>query len=204
MSDNSVICLVLVLCAVAGCIVYFKIRMAALKSQSTSTISRLQNALAEYQKIVSGLQQRERAVATAEENEKQRRAKLEEEYQAALEQYNRLQAEVQTFEENLEDISVGLYKPHFSFQASTEYRTALENLREQEHAIIKAGNATTCPLNWSIGNNRREGERLVKLTSKAMLRAFNGECEAALANISWNNITKMEERIRKSYTAIND
>jgi hypothetical protein len=38
---------------------------------------------------------------------------------------------------------------------------------------------------------------------KLLLRAFNGECDAALAKVSWNNILKMEERIRKSCEAIN-
>ena len=44
---------------------------------------------------------------------------------------------------------------------------------------------------------------MVKLNEKLLLRAFNGECDGALANVSWNNVTKMEERIRKSFQAIN-
>jgi hypothetical protein len=36
-----------------------------------------------------------------------------------------------------------------------------------------------------------------------MLRAFNGECNAAIARVSWNNIGTMEARIKKSYEAIN-
>jgi hypothetical protein len=36
-----------------------------------------------------------------------------------------------------------------------------------------------------------------------LLRAFNGECEAAVANVSWNNVTKVEERVRKSFEALN-
>jgi hypothetical protein len=44
---------------------------------------------------------------------------------------------------------------------------------------------------------------MVKLITKLQLRAFNGECEAAVADVTWNNITKMEERIRKSFEAIN-
>jgi DNA repair exonuclease SbcCD ATPase subunit len=43
-----------------------------------------------------------------------------------------------------------------------------------------------------------------KQYSKLLLRAFNGECEAAIAKVAWNNATKMEERIRKSFAAIND
>lgn len=44
---------------------------------------------------------------------------------------------------------------------------------------------------------------MVKLHQKLLLRAFNGECDAAITNVTWNNVTKMEERIRKSFEAIN-
>ncbi|HEX2955531.1 MAG TPA: DUF4041 domain-containing protein, partial [Chitinispirillaceae bacterium] len=36
-----------------------------------------------------------------------------------------------------------------------------------------------------------------------MLRAFNGECDAALAKVRWDNAIKMEERIQKSFETIN-
>jgi hypothetical protein len=39
--------------------------------------------------------------------------------------------------------------------------------------------------------------------SKLLLRAFNGESEAAIAKVAWNNANKMEERIRKAFDAIN-
>ena len=44
---------------------------------------------------------------------------------------------------------------------------------------------------------------MVKQNIKLILRAFNGECEAARADVSWNNITKMEERVKKSCEAMN-
>jgi Domain of unknown function (DUF4041)/T5orf172 domain len=44
---------------------------------------------------------------------------------------------------------------------------------------------------------------MIKQYTKLMLRAFNGECDAALANVSWNNIDRMLERIRKSFEAVN-
>ena len=36
-----------------------------------------------------------------------------------------------------------------------------------------------------------------------MLRAFNGECDAAVAKVTWNNATKMVQRIEKAYADIN-
>jgi endo-alpha-1,4-polygalactosaminidase (GH114 family) len=40
--------------------------------------------------------------------------------------------------------------------------------------------------------------------TKLLLRAFNGECEGAIAKVAWNNASKMEERIRKAFSAINE
>jgi hypothetical protein len=136
------------------------------------------------------------------ENER-RRAQSSQEYEQALAKYKELKGEVSLLEENLEDISFGVYAPHFGFQTSEEYKAALEKLRNAERQMIRDGEAAVCPIKWNIGGSEQEGKRMVKAYEKLLLRAFNGECDAALANVSWNNITKMEERIRKSHEAVN-
>lgn len=151
------------------------------------------------QKLEALKQERELIV---EEND-DRRSKLNAEYDEGLTTYKRLQHEVQLLEENLEDISFGLYKPHFSFGTPDEYKAALVTVRDKARAAIKEGQAAVCPISWTVGNNAREGAKMVKHNAKLMLRAFNGECEAALADVSWNNVTRMEERIRKAFEAIN-
>ncbi len=145
---------------------------------------------------------RDRLEQTKSENE-QRRVKLNQEYEQALTTYKDLKKEISLLEENREDISFGLYKPHFSFQTLDEYKTALENLRNQERQLIRDGRAAVCPLHWTVGNSEREGARMVRLNTKLLLRAFNGACDASVANVSWNNITKMEERIRQAFEALN-
>ncbi len=144
---------------------------------------------------------RDRAAQDAQDG--QRRARLSAEYEQALGTYRELKGELSLVEESLNDISFGLYKPHFSFQTPEEYKTALTQLRDRERAIIQEGRAAVCPVNWTVGNSEREGARMVKQNIKLVLRAFNGECEAARADVSWNNITKMEERIKKSCEAMN-
>jgi hypothetical protein len=44
---------------------------------------------------------------------------------------------------------------------------------------------------------------MIRHHTKLMLRAFNGECDAAIANVSWNNAQTMEQRVRKAFTDIN-
>jgi flagellar biosynthesis GTPase FlhF len=44
----------------------------------------------------------------------------------------------------------------------------------------------------------------VDRTLRLMLRAFNGECDAMTAKVRFNNVVATEERIRKSFAAINE
>ena len=69
--------------------------------------------------------------------------------------------------------------------------------------LIRTGDAAGSKITWTVGNSRTDGERMVKQYSKLLLRAFNGESDVAVANVTWNNITKMEERLRKSFEAVN-
>jgi hypothetical protein len=139
----------------------------------------------------------------AESERQNRREELEKQYKEGLARYEELQHEVSLLEENLNDISYGLYKPHFTFQTPEEYRAALTSLRVKMKIAIQIGDAVRCPTNWTVNGSQREGAKMVRQTTKLILRAFNGECEAAGANVSYNNIKKMEERINKSFEAIN-
>ena len=129
---------------------------------------------------------------------------LDADYASAKALYDRLQEQVTLLEENLADISFGLYKPHFSFGTPDEYKARLEAVRGKQKAMLKSGEAATFAIAWSVGGSRREGERMQKQYMKLLLRAFNGECEGAVARVTWSNVTKMEERMRKAFDAINE
>jgi hypothetical protein len=122
---------------------------------------------------------------------------------AAAATHKRLKNEVALLEENLEDISFGIYKPHFDYDTPENYKAALEDAVTKQREMVKAGSATHFAVEWSVRGSRQEGERMQRQYSKLLLRAFNGECEAAIAKVAWNNAAKMEERIRKAFAAIN-
>ena len=163
-------------------------------------ILNVETEVAAAKKTLEQVQRVQRELVSKEE---QKRVQLGKEYEAALSKYIELTKEVSLLEENLEDISFGVYKPHFGFQTSEEYKTALEKLRDQERLFIRDGKAGVCRATWTVSDSKTEGKRMTKQYTKLLLRAFNGECEAAVANVSWNNITKVEERVRKSFEALN-
>jgi hypothetical protein len=138
----------------------------------------------------------------AAESERQCK-KLAGEYAQALSTYEDLKREVALLEENLEDISFGLYRPHFTFETSAEYKAKLEATRERERGLIHANRAAVCNVQWVVGGSKTEGQRMARQNTKLVLRAFNGECDAAVAKVAWNNIERMEERIQKAHAAIN-
>lgn len=135
---------------------------------------------------------------------KRQRAALTSEYGAAHQLYERLRKEVSLLEENVESISVGLYKPHYNYEDAAGYKAALDVIWEREKVLLKEGRAAISGKQWEIQGDKKAGERMTKQYLKLILRAFNGECDAAIAKVAWNNVTRMEERIRKSYETINE
>ncbi len=117
--------------------------------------------------------------------------------------YDNLLKEISILEENLENISYGLYKPHYDYKTSEEFKQKLEEIRDRQKQVIKEGGATFCPIKWEVSGSKAEGTKMIKQNSKLMLRAFNGECDAAITKVSWSNIGNMEARIEKAYQAIN-
>ncbi|TKF93722.1 DUF4041 domain-containing protein, partial [Vibrio sp. F13] len=53
------------------------------------------------------------------------------------------------------------------------------------------------------GNSKVEGKKMTDRGIRLTARAFNNECEAAIANCTWKNVVKMEARINKAFEAIN-
>jgi hypothetical protein len=135
--------------------------------------------------------------------DKNRRAELTRSYENALATHNRLKEEVAALEENVEAMTYGLYKPHYSFETSDEFKQELDRIYDAKKAMIREGTAASCVIEWTVNNSKVEGRKMTKQNIKVILRAFNGEVDAAVAKVAWNNVTKMEERVRKSFEAIN-
>ncbi len=135
--------------------------------------------------------------------ERQKRTELTNQYRKARHKYTRLEEEIALLEENLEDVSFGLYRPHFTFDTSEDYKVALKSCRDRQRQLIRKGGAVRTPGNWTVEGSRAAGKRMERQYTKVMLRAFNGECDSAVAKVRWNNATKMVRRVEKSYADIN-
>lgn len=106
--------------------------------------------------------------------------------------------------EEEEDVQLhGFYKAKYDFESSDIYKQNLDKIRFAQRELIKNKIAAICNTEWTVGNSKAEGRKLTNNIIKLVLRAFNGECDAAVLKVKFNNIKTMEQRINKSFETLN-
>lgn len=128
---------------------------------------------------------------------------LTQKYKQGFETYENLKKETEIYRETLDLAEYGFYEPYFKFDTSEEYKQNILFIRDRQKSMIKSGTAVCGGENIMWNNSLSQGQAMVKKEKKLILRAFNGECDSLIADVEWNNITKMQDRIEKSYLAIN-
>lgn len=98
--------------------------------------------------------------------------------------------------------SFGLYKPKFDFVTAEKYKLALDQVREQQKAMIKNQTAVTGVQTWQVNGSAAQGKKMVNDMQKLLLRAFNTECDELVAKVKYSNLEASVKRIQTSCDAI--
>lgn len=127
-------------------------------------------------------------------------------YKSKKNTYDALSKQIAIFSEDVELIELGFYEPKFDFDASETFKEEIKKCKERQKALLRehsSSGAIYCYRDWTVDGSRTEGKKMTNKGIRLTARAFNNECEAAIANCTWKNVSKMEERIRKAFSAIN-
>jgi len=116
--------------------------------------------------------------------------------------YDRLAREVAVFDERLAFAELGVYEPHFDYTDSQRYRSEIERVRSVQKQMISDKVAVLAMTTWTVDGSAAKGQTMTNRNIRLTLRAFNNECEAAIANARWNNVNAMEKRIINARTQI--
>jgi len=117
--------------------------------------------------------------------------------------FDDLVKEIAIYDEEIELVELGFYKPHFDFDSSEKYKDAINQVKQQQKELISLKEAIYCTTEWTVQGSKRKGQTMTNRGIRLTARAFNNECEAAIAKVKWNNAEKMEQRIQKAFTAVN-
>ena len=63
--------------------------------------------------------------------------------------------------------------------------------------------AAVCLIEWKVEGSVAKGRTMTNRQLRLMLRAFNGECDAAVAKVRYNNVAALEKRMGRAFDAIN-
>lgn len=116
---------------------------------------------------------------------------------------DRLKEQVAVYDERLAFAELGVYEPHFDFGDSEDFKARILEVRERQKNMITAKKAALCPTDWAVEGSKSKGQVMINRQTRLTLRAFNNECDAAIANARWNNVVAMEKRILSAEQAIN-
>ncbi|MFS2176734.1 DUF4041 domain-containing protein [Rhizobium pisi] len=117
--------------------------------------------------------------------------------------YDRLLKEVAIFDEKLAFAEMGVYEPHFDYTDSEDYKQNIEVVRAAQKQMVSLKTAVVCPTAWTVDGSTAKGQTMTNRNIKLTLRAFNNECDAAIANTRWSNVNAMEKRIGNALIQIN-
>ena len=96
----------------------------------------------------------------------------------------------------------GLYQPKYDFVNSDAYKERLDNIRQNQKAMIKNNVAVSGNMGWTVNGSPAQGRKMVKDMQKLLLRAFNSECDDVIEHVKYNNFEASQKRIRSSCESV--
>lgn len=167
--------------------------------------NRVKKRLSEVEEIAESLKNKYSPIMSIEDEIsalKDTASEIEEQIKNARSEYSekritlrKLEQQVAIYDEKLSFAELGVYEPHFEFSDAEEYKQEIQSLRDRQKSMVSAKNATICPTDWQVDGSRAKGQTMINRQTRLTMRAFNNECEAAIANTRWNNVNAMEKRI---------
>ena len=114
-----------------------------------------------------------------------------------------LKGQIITFRDDVLVQDFGLYEPRFDFANSSKYKDALKSCRDRQKAKIKDIQAAANKTSWTVNGSSAKGKKMVRETTKLLLRAYNGECDEIVRKVKATNINQSIDRVYKSAETIN-
>lgn len=92
----------------------------------------------------------------------------------------------------------GVYRYHHQLENAVAYQKRLDDINQRIKEFMKnEGSAVYGATNWTVNGSATQGARMVRETSKLMLRAFNAEADNAVRMLKPYKLDASIERLRK-------
>jgi hypothetical protein len=141
--------------------------------------------------------------AEAKAKFQQRQSRLDGELKRLTDEVAVMRQEHQALTDEMNLRHLGFYESRYSYTTSLAYKAALDENLAKQQAMIKAKRAAICSRDLAIVQASAAARGQVDKFVTLMLRAFNGDCDSAIASVRASNFSVIEGRINRAFTAIN-
>ncbi|AIN16917.1 DUF4041 domain-containing protein [Yersinia rochesterensis] len=120
--------------------------------------------------------------------------------------FDSLEEALSIYKDDMDFAEMGFYAAHFDFDTSEVFQNAIRANRQHQKDLLRdktALGAIYCTTEWTVSGSKTEGKKMTTRGINMTARAFNGECDAAIANTTFKNVSTMEARINKAYEVLN-
>lgn len=152
---------------------------------------------------VEGMEAKIKALTARYDDLNAQTKRVEIEYKHKKEVYDKLRSQVAIYDEKLSFAELGIYEPHFDFSDTEQFKHHITTVRDKQKKMVSMKTACIVPDNWTVDGSLSKGKTMVNRQMRLTMRAFNNECEAAIANTRWNNVVAMEKRVLNAAKQIN-
>ncbi len=134
----------------------------------------------------------------------QRRQTLQRELDEFQAEHSRLSEEVVALRDEAILQEVGVYDYRHPMESASEYKEALSSLRREIKECVKVdGAVSTSDSTWTVNESKSQGRKMIRDTSKLLLRAYNNEADTLVDKLRPFRLDAAVARLEKSRTAIN-
>ena len=99
---------------------------------------------------------------------------------------------------------VGVYDYRHPMESASDYKEALTELRRRIKGLAKDGGAvSTTDSTWTVNDSKAKGRKMIRDTSKLLLRAYNNEADTLVDKLRPFRLEAAIARLDKSRAAIN-
>lgn len=133
---------------------------------------------------------------------------LQQQYDEAYKVYSNLKKSIELYSEQSEFLDFGIYSPIYSFNTEDEFKLKIEENHNKQKLLIKEKTAVLCDTQWRVIDERgywstAKGAAMINREVKLALRSFNGECDAIIAKVKWNNFEQSKKKIQDIFERLN-
>ena len=144
--------------------------------------------------------EQEAQITDAEETIEDFEAKI----QALKSQKTELEKEIKDIRIDLSAQDFMLYRPLYKCATLEEYRSKLKACRNEQANMIRSGAVYRRSVIWHINGDVEAADKMIGSLNKLCISSFNTQCEYLISKVRFNNVDKIEDRIRICYDKLND